>query len=240
MTERELQFYPDEAGNMLIEHDGIIVASVPAIVEKKWPGMAARLAGRSPAPQSGMGDEVERALKIARTYVELSYDEAGGEEAIEAKHALDLIDRALSTLPRAVLTPEQAGRDARQATVVAWASAAFGTEQTTNIEQRGLRLAEETIEACQAAGCDAAMLHKLIDYVYSRPVGAVAQELGGVGLCTLAMANAAGLSADAIEQAEVARVLAKPIQMFSARNKDKNDAGFLASALNRATDGDGK
>jgi NTP pyrophosphatase (non-canonical NTP hydrolase) len=119
-------------------------------------------------------------------------------------------------------------RDERQARVFEWCVAAFGVDHSTNVEQRGLRLAEEAIEAAQAAKCDPATLHKLIDYIYAKPPGDLKQELGGVGLCVMAMANAAGFSADAAEEIEIARVLAKPLSFFAERNKVKNDAGFIA------------
>src|SRR5262245_8584190 len=98
-------------------------------------------------------------------------------------------------------------RDARQARVHQWCAAAFGNDHATSTEQRGLRLAEEAIEAAQAAGCDPTTLHKLIDYVYSRQSGNLEQELGSVGLCVLAMAASAGVSADACEMKECQRVM---------------------------------
>ena len=74
------------------------------------------------------------------------------------------------------------------------------------------------------------MAHRLVDYVFSRPVGVLHQELGGVGVCILALAAAAGLSADEEERREVERVLAKPLDHFRQRNAAKNAAGFLAVA----------
>mgnify|MGYP001598702296 CR=1 FL=1 len=41
-------------------------------------------------------ERLTKALARARTYVEMSYDENGGEEAAEAKHDLKEIDLALS------------------------------------------------------------------------------------------------------------------------------------------------
>lgn len=119
-------------------------------------------------------------------------------------------------------------RDYWQQRVADWCRNAFGEEHASNIEQRGLRLVEEAIEAGQAAGCDPATLHKLIDYIYAKPAGELRQELGGVGLCVLAMASAAGFSADDAERFEINRVLAKPLAFFAERNKVKNDAGFVA------------
>jgi hypothetical protein len=118
------------------------------------------------------------------------------------------------------------GRDARQLQVAAWCAAAFGYGHAASVPQRGVRLAEEAIEAAQAAGCDRAMIHRLVDYVFDRPAGQLAQELGGVGVTALALAQAANLSADECEWAEVARVLSKPLSDFAARNAVKNEAGF--------------
>ena len=118
-------------------------------------------------------------------------------------------------------------RDARQATVFQWCIAAFGSDQA-NITQRALRLLEESIEAYQAAGGDRAMGHELLDYVFDRPPGEIQQELGGVGIGVLALAAAAGCSADEAERREVDRVMSKPLSHFAARNQAKIDAGFLA------------
>lgn len=125
---------------------------------------------------------------------------------------------------------ETSGRDARQRTVADWAERAFGRDQATSLPQRGLRLLEEAVEAFQACGGEEAMAHKLVGFVFARPPGTVAQELGGVAVTTLALAAAAGLSADEEERREVERVLSKPVAEFTARNASKNAAGFQVSA----------
>jgi hypothetical protein len=125
-------------------------------------------------------------------------------------------------------------RDFRQRLVAWWCATAFGVGQASSVEQRGLRLAEEAIEAAQAAGCDPAQLHKLIDYVYARPAGTMERELGGVSITTLALADAVGISADDAELAELDRVLAKPLEHFTARNQAKNDAGFIARDIEKS------
>jgi len=138
--------------------------------------------------------------------------------------------------------PATAGlRDARQAIVANWCAAAFGQGQASSVVQRGLRMLEEAIEAYQAAGCDPAQAHKLIDFVFARPTGQLAKEIGQLGLTTLALANAASISADFEEVREVERVLAKPVEHYTARNQAKNDAGFIAPAaeLERALKEDG-
>jgi hypothetical protein len=117
----------------------------------------------------------------------------------------------------------QGARDKRQTRAIEWVTAAFGPP---TLAQRGVRLAEEAIEAAQATGVQAAMLHRLVDYIYARPVGELAQEIGGVGLSILALAATTGVSADREEQRELDRVLAKPLAHFTARNANKNAAGF--------------
>lgn len=118
-------------------------------------------------------------------------------------------------------------RDDRQTVVFEWAKAAFSVEEVSNIAQRGLRLLEESLEAFQSCGGDEESAHKLVTYVFNRPVGEIGQELGGVGVTLLALAAAAGLSAEAEEKREVDRILSKPIEEFTKRNKAKNAAGLL-------------
>jgi NTP pyrophosphatase (non-canonical NTP hydrolase) len=85
---------------------------------------------------------------------------------------------------------------------------------------------EEAIELAQAAGTDKAMIHKLVDFVYDRPVGEIGNELGGLGVTMLALANAAGFDADAAEAKEVRHILSKPLAHYTKRNAAKNAAGF--------------
>src|SRR5580692_786925 len=115
-------------------------------------------------------------------------------------------------------------RNDRQVKVINWAKEAFGEEEATSLSQRGLRLLEEAAEAFQACGRTEDMAHKMIEYVFSRPIGEIGQELGGVGVCVLALAAAAKLSADAEEEKETNRVISKPLQHFRERNTAKNEA----------------
>jgi NTP pyrophosphatase (non-canonical NTP hydrolase) len=119
-------------------------------------------------------------------------------------------------------------RTARQAIAEAWGINAFGKLEVHNVAQRTIRLNEESVEACQVANVDPDLLHEQIDEVYSRPVGELNQEIGGIGLCVLLLAASAGLDADQEENREVKRVLNKPVKYFTARNADKNARGFSA------------
>jgi NTP pyrophosphatase (non-canonical NTP hydrolase) len=124
-------------------------------------------------------------------------------------------------------------RDERQWRITTWARAAFGDDEATGLAQRGVRLLEEAIEAFQACGGDEEIAHKLVAFVFARPSGKVGQELGGVAVTVLALAAAAGLSADIEECREISRVLNKPLAEFTERNASKNAAGFLIKAVGK-------
>jgi NTP pyrophosphatase (non-canonical NTP hydrolase) len=120
----------------------------------------------------------------------------------------------------------QDNREYRQGQVAEWCSAAFGSEHASSIPQRAVRLLEEAIELAQAAGVPRPMAENLLGFIYCKPAGELHQEIGGVSLCILALATAAGLSAEAEEVREIERVMSKPLEWFAARNKAKNLAGF--------------
>lgn len=156
----------------------------------------------------------------------------GGQVVLEQTNSPARTLAAIGALPTETPTPEvswRTDRKWRQAQVSGWARDCFGVEEATSLPQRGLRLVEEAVEAAQACGCDLKQLRLLVTYVYSRPVGELRQEVGGVGVCLLALADAATIDADAAEADEVARVLAKPAAHFTTRNRQKNDAGFKAA-----------
>lgn len=140
------------------------------------------------------------------------------------------LEAAFASARKAGMVEAAKRRDERQARAAAWCAAAFGVAHQSSVPQRGLRMLEEAIEAYQACGCPEDQAHKLVSYVFSRPIGDLSQELGGIGLTVLALAAAAKLSADDAEQKELDRVLAKPLEWFAARNKVKNDAGFEEKA----------
>jgi hypothetical protein len=117
-------------------------------------------------------------------------------------------------------------RSERQMQIAQWVKDAFGEEQAASLPHLGIRMMEEAIELAQAAGTDKDMIHKLVDFVYGRPVGGIGNELGGLSVTALALASAAGLDLDAEEANEVRRVLTIPIARFRERNANKNAAGF--------------
>ena len=119
-------------------------------------------------------------------------------------------------------------RDHRQRVVAEWTLRTFGAESMT-IEQRTLRFLEEALEVaqCFVSKEDA---QRLLDYVYTRPVGNPKQEIGGVGVTLLVLAEVLGLSASAEEMRESDRVRAIPRDVFRARHNAKAAAGIAVPA----------
>lgn len=117
-------------------------------------------------------------------------------------------------------------RDERQKLAFIWATQAFGEAHVNNRNERGLRFLEESLELYQSIGCERELAHKLVDFVFDRPSGNYAQEIGGVGITLLVLCEQLLLSADACEQNELARVIGKPYSDFAKRNTDKVSAGF--------------
>lgn len=67
-----------------------------------------------------------------------------------------------------------------------WAHNCVGPVRATNMEHRALRFLEEGVELSQASGLTEEQCIEVVKYVFSRPVGEPAQEVGGV-LVTLAI-----------------------------------------------------
>lgn len=89
--------------------------------------------------------------------------------------------------------------------VRAWVEACFGIEFADSIQERTHRFLEESLELAQSCGCTQQEAHQLVDYVFSRDVGEVKQEMGGT--MTTLNALAAALKLDPVElgEAELAR-----------------------------------
>ncbi len=170
--------------------------------------------------QKEAGHQAERAEHFRRRLLELEPRVDWANRLREERDQLIAGTHPLSVEPRID----------RQRAIFDWATAAFGADQV-HPAQRALRLLEEAVELFQACNGDRAQAHKLIDFVFDRPLGAWQTELGQVGVTLLALAASLGASADDAEAAEVARVLAKPIEHYTKRNEAKNEAGFLAKPL---------
>ena len=107
-----------------------------------------------------------------------------------------------------------------------WAVRCFGREHVASTKVRALRLAEEAIELCQAAGLDDVKIHKLVDIVYDRPKGEVVVELAGVLMTAHVLSASFGLDPQDVMLTELRRVLGKPPAHFRERNDEKIAMGL--------------
>jgi|GEM_PF-1225858 len=93
-----------------------------------------------------------------------------------------------------------------QAGVAEWMGQCFLPSLYSDMTERGDRLLEEVLELLQAHGYDKARVPTLVDYVFGRPVGDPAQEVGGVMVTLAGYCWVAGLDMHAAGDAELARI----------------------------------
>lgn len=101
----------------------------------------------------------------------------------------------------------------------------FGEESLNSVLERGIRFLEESIELFQAAGGFEDVAQLLVRYVYGRPKGDPAQEIGGVGVTLMALAESLKLNAEVCVTEEVTRFSTLPSDYFRERHEAKFQAG---------------
>ena len=90
--------------------------------------------------------------------------------------------------------------------VASWIQATLGEKSATNGPERVLRLVEEALELAQAVGVEPAALHRLVDYVYERPVGEPEGEIAGCMVTLLGAASALDVVAQTAFENELKRI----------------------------------
>lgn len=103
--------------------------------------------------------------------------------------------------------------DAFQQRVSPWMQACFGPAISADKSERNHRFLEESLELVQACGCTEDEAHQLVSYVYGRPTGEPAQEVGGVMVTLAALCLAQGLDMHANGETELARIWTKVDQI---------------------------
>lgn len=129
-------------------------------------------------------------------------------------------------------SPPPANAGGLQERVTAWVRAVFTEAEATDVPERSLRASEEAIELTQACGVDRETLHRLVDYVYSRPAGDPTKEIAGCLVTIYAAASALGVDADAELETELARIQQpEVIERCRLRQSEKREA--LAGSTKR-------
>ena len=106
--------------------------------------------------------------------------------------------------------------------------ACFGSEIAGDKLERIHRFIEEALELAQACGCSQVEAHQLVNYVYNRPTGEKAQEVGGTLLTLAALCLSQGIEMLEAGESELARVWTK-IEQIRAKQASKPKGSPLPS-----------
>mgnify|MGYP007027781017 CR=1 FL=1 len=101
-----------------------------------------------------------------------------------------------------------------------WLMACFGPEISADTVERNHRFLEEALELVQACDCSREDAHKLVDYVFDRPVGERHQEVGGVMITLAALCLAQKLDMHQAGEDELARIWTK-VDMIRQKQASK-------------------
>ncbi|MGR3825197.1 MAG: hypothetical protein ACU0A5_21715 [Salipiger marinus] len=113
-----------------------------------------------------------------------------------------------------------------QARIQLWATACFGEAVAADKLERSDRLLEEVFELLQAAEYPRERVAQLASYVWSRPSGAIAGEIGDVMICIATFASAYDIDLDATADTALARCWAN-----IEKTRAKRAAKPIGSAL---------
>lgn len=110
-----------------------------------------------------------------------------------------------------------------------WLIACFGEVIARDKTERNHRFLEEALELAQSCNCTAGEAHQLVDYVFGRPAGDPAQEVGGVMNTLAALCTAADIDLMHAAEVELARCWEK-VEAIRAKQKTKPKYGPLPGA----------
>lgn len=111
-----------------------------------------------------------------------------------------------------------------QSRVAPWMYECFGPAVAADLVERGDRFLEEALELLQSHGYDPTRVAALVDYVFNRPAGVPAQEVGGVMVTLAAYCNATGQDMHTAGETELARILQPEImQKIRIKQSSKRD-----------------
>jgi hypothetical protein len=86
-----------------------------------------------------------------------------------------------------------------------WVVEVFG-DTGMAIPERCRRFIEEAVELVQSTGMTVDEVRRIVDYVFSRPVGDPPQEIGGTMVTLYALSEALGLDVEACAGLELQRI----------------------------------
>jgi hypothetical protein len=113
-----------------------------------------------------------------------------------------------------------------QGRVAEWVRECFGADAPYNKAERAHRFLEEAVELYQATGQSKENALKLVEYVYSRPMGEQFQEVGGVMVTLAALCDSCKIPMFDAASVELTRCWQK-IDKIRAKNKAKKKDSAL-------------
>lgn len=108
-----------------------------------------------------------------------------------------------------------------QERVEQWLKACFQKAVPLDRGERTHRFLEEALELAQANGCSRGEVLALVDYVFGRPQGDPAQEVGGVMVTLAGLCSAIGVNMDEAGDLELERNWSR-IEAIRAKQRSKH------------------
>lgn len=102
--------------------------------------------------------------------------------------------------------PPSESADTFQARATEWARSTFPIDHVNSPTERAWRFLEEAIELAQAIGIKRREASTLVEYVFARPTGIPAQEVGGTMTTLAVLCSTLGISLLTAAEAELARI----------------------------------
>ena len=124
-----------------------------------------------------------------------------------------------------------------QRRVTNWLRTTFEGWPWSFTSERSKRFLEEALELVQAAGLERDVAHRLVDYVYDRKVGHVGQEIGGVMVTLVALADVLGVDAGRMGLEELDRIERPEVrERVRERQTEKDRAGLGSGGADMNSD----
>lgn len=102
----------------------------------------------------------------------------------------------------------------------------------SDTEERALRFLEESVELVQAEGLTKERALRVLDYVFSRPVGETRQEVGGVSVTLAVYCEMKGIDLHSCALNELDRVNRPDImQKIASKQAMKRAAGMTSDSI---------
>lgn len=197
--EHDMRAYADQAIAHFLERTGQYVTNDATREAAIAHAIAEDRAARSPASMGGVSVSDEQMIRSLWQTI----DTGDSDDDVMA------FARAVLALAQPQQPDAAEAVASFQDRVHPWMMACFGEEISADRKERNHRFFEEGTELVQSTGMTRSEAHQLVDYVYNRPVGEPAQEVGGVMVTLAALCLANGLDMHDAAEVELARIWTK-------------------------------